>query len=103
MYTHYLWTSLKLGKAWWKKYITQLQIFQFIIILLQHLLAIFTKDCAYPKLPIVLFLPHNIFMMVLFAEFYYKTYIKKKPSQIDENDVSTKTNGSGVKLSNGKP
>ncbi|KAF7413409.1 hypothetical protein HZH68_001898 [Vespula germanica] len=103
MYTHYLWTSLNLGKAWWKKYITQLQIFQFIIIFLQFLSAILTKDCGYPKVLLLLFIPHNIFMIVLFTDFYYKSYIQKKSSQIDKNGLLTRTNQSGVELSNGRP
>ncbi|XP_047344682.1 elongation of very long chain fatty acids protein AAEL008004-like [Vespa velutina] len=77
MYSYYLWTSLKLGKIWWKKYITQLQLLQFVIILLQFSLAIFTKDCGYPKLPILIFMPHLIFIVILFTDFYYKSYIKK--------------------------
>lgn len=103
MYTHYLWTSLNLGKAWWKKYITQLQIFQFIIIFLQFLWGVLTKDCAYPKVLLLLFIPHNILMIVLFIEFYYKSYIQKKSSQIDKNGLLTRTNQSGVELSNGRP
>ncbi|KAL2725051.1 elongation of very long chain fatty acids protein 7-like isoform X2 [Vespula squamosa] len=103
MYTHYLWTSLNLGKAWWKKYITQLQIFQFVMIFLQFLLGAFTKDCAYPNYLLLLFLPHNAFIMILFIDFYYKSYIQKKPSQIDKSDLLTRTDQSGAELSNGKP
>ncbi|KAK2580403.1 hypothetical protein KPH14_006154 [Odynerus spinipes] len=104
MYSHYLWTSLKLGKPWWKKYITQLQIFQFWTILVHYSTAILTKDCAFPKWPLIIFIPQNFFMLILFSDFYYKTYIKKSPSKVDQNGVSSKTesNENGVELSNGK-
>ena len=79
MYTHYLLTSMKLGRPWWKKYITQLQLVQFILILYHFAQLIWIEDCGFPIWPAMIFIPQNLFMIVLFADFYYKTYLKKQP------------------------
>jgi hypothetical protein len=90
MYTHYLLTSMKVNTNTWKKYITQLQLFQFFMITLHQMQLFWVNDfliwAAY------FLVPQNIFMMILFWEFYYKTYIKKKQ---EIKTVSTKTE-SGV-------
>jgi len=77
MYTHYLMTSMKIDTNSWKKYITQLQIVQFFIILL-HYMQLFWEDCGYPKWPAYVMVPQYLFMMILFGDFYYKTYVKKQ-------------------------
>lgn len=80
MYGYYFLTSYKpeLKKSiWWKKHITQLQLFQFMLLTIHFTVPLFT-DCSYPKVPLVVGLIQNIFMMSLFSDFYYKAYIKKK-------------------------
>lgn len=42
-------------------------------------------DCAYPRWTVAVFLPQNLFILILFIDFYIKTYIKKPT-----NVVSTK-------------
>ncbi|XP_043274331.1 elongation of very long chain fatty acids protein AAEL008004-like [Venturia canescens] len=95
MYSYYLLTSLKLGKLWWKKYLTQLQLAQFIAILYHFSQLLWVPDCGFPLWPIAILIPQNIFMIVLFADFYYKTYIKKRPEKIStensKGDVTKET------------
>lgn len=76
MYTYYLLTSYKMSQPWWKKHITQLQLLQFFLILI-HASQLIWAECDYPKWPAALLLPQNLFMIVLFGDFYYKAYIKK--------------------------
>ncbi|KAL7292506.1 elongation of very long chain fatty acids protein 7-like [Trichogramma pretiosum] len=98
MYTHYLIMSLKIAKPWWKKYITQLQLFQFILLLIHFSQLLWTKDCGFPRWPAAVFIPQNLFMIVLFGDFYYQTYVKKKPKK------SANENGqANNEASNGKP
>ncbi|CAB0035567.1 unnamed protein product [Trichogramma brassicae] len=98
MYTHYLIMSLKIAKPWWKKYITQLQLFQFILLLIHFSQLLWTKDCGFPRWPAAVFIPQNLFMIVLFGDFYYQTYVKKKPKK------SANENGQAYnEASNGKP
>ncbi|XP_015185234.1 PREDICTED: elongation of very long chain fatty acids protein 4-like [Polistes dominula] len=104
MYSYYLIASLKLGKIWWKKYVTQLQILQFTLLALQHTLTILTPNCGFPKIISTLFLPHNFLMMLLFIRFYRNTYLKKnkKSTEIYANNVSNKIDENNVESSNGK-
>ncbi|XP_051165729.1 elongation of very long chain fatty acids protein-like [Leptopilina boulardi] len=96
MYSHYLATSLKLGKPWWKKYITQLQLVQFVFILFHFAQLAWVKNCAFPRWPAAIMVPQNLFMIVLFGDFYYKTYIKKRIAK------NAGQNGFSKHLSNGK-
>lgn len=91
MYSHYLATSLKIAKPWWKKYITQLQLTQFCLILIHFIFLIYT-DCGFPKWTAAVMIPQNLFMILMFSEFYYKTYIKKR---------KTVTNGLPQEIPNG--
>ncbi|XP_057332477.1 elongation of very long chain fatty acids protein AAEL008004-like [Microplitis mediator] len=91
MYGHYLATSLKISKPWWKKYITQLQLTQFFLLLIHFSQLIWTRDCGFPLWPAAIFIPQNLFMMVLFGDFYYKTYVKKPQSKSDQNGITQKT------------
>ncbi|XKL63697.1 hypothetical protein PGB90_006061 [Kerria lacca] len=93
MYSYYLITSLHLLKnksLWWKKYITQMQLIQFIVTGVHAVVALFSKDCNFPKYLIVIGLPQDIFMFTLFLDFYRKAYLQK--SKKDESDKS-KSNG----------
>ncbi|XP_047515879.1 elongation of very long chain fatty acids protein AAEL008004-like isoform X1 [Pieris napi] len=93
MYSYYLLTvadpSLK-GSLWWKKYITQLQILQFLIMVLHMGSIVFIPDCGYPRWISAVFLPQNLFMLILFVDFYIKTYIKKPKTETKEEKVEKK-------------
>lgn len=93
MYSHYLATSLRISKPWWKKHVTQLQITQFCLILIQFILLACAEECGFPKWTAAAMIPQNLFMIVLFGDFYYKTYIKKR---------KTNKNGVALDVSNGK-
>ncbi|XP_072929996.1 very long chain fatty acid elongase 7-like isoform X2 [Epargyreus clarus] len=81
MYSYYLlstWDESYKSSLWWKKYVTQMQLVQFTLVLL-HLIALaVTKDCNYPRFPAYILIPQNLFMVILFSDFYYKAYIKPK-------------------------
>ncbi|KAK3930439.1 Elongation of very long chain fatty acids protein 7 [Frankliniella fusca] len=79
LYSHYLVTILypELGRnAWWKKYITQMQMVQFGMLSWHWLQLVFQPNCMYPKFTIGVMLPQNAFMFLLFYDFYRKTYNK---------------------------
>ncbi|KAF7988104.1 hypothetical protein HCN44_007598 [Aphidius gifuensis] len=85
MYSHYLATSFKINRPWWKKYITQMQLLQFFLILIHASLLLFVEDCGFPVWTLAILLPQNLFMVVLFGEFYYNTYVKKSKKNITTN------------------
>lgn len=61
-----------------------------------HMLAIvFKPDCEYPRWTSAVFLPQNLFILILFVDFYIRTYIRKpREQQIAElKKKHTVTNG----------
>ncbi|XP_077295842.1 very long chain fatty acid elongase AAEL008004-like [Arctopsyche grandis] len=84
MYSYYLLTCINPDykkSIWWKKYITQLQIAQFLFLLVHFTRVLFQPSCLYPKWISILVVPQNIFMLLMFSDFYNRTYIKKKDKQ----------------------
>ncbi|XP_063230866.1 very long chain fatty acid elongase AAEL008004-like isoform X2 [Bacillus rossius redtenbacheri] len=81
MYAYYFLTSIRpeyKNSIWWKKYITQLQMIQFFILVVQSAPTLFWMDCDFPRLPAVLLFTQNIFMLFLFYDFYRRAYRTKK-------------------------
>ncbi|CAG2064399.1 unnamed protein product [Timema podura] len=84
MYTYYLLTNINPDykkSIWWKKYITQLQMAQFLILVIQSIPVLFKEDCNYPRSIGALLVTQNSFMLVLFYDFYRKAYHSKKIAQ----------------------
>ncbi|KAK7870535.1 hypothetical protein R5R35_002934 [Gryllus longicercus] len=82
MYSYYLVAGLgpQYQKyLWWKKYLTLLQLVQFVVVFL-HLVQLFFTPCNYP-MPIVALLSTNaLFFLYLFGRFYIRTYLMSKPA-----------------------
>jgi elongation of very long chain fatty acids protein 4 len=79
MYSHYLYTSFGFVNPY-KKYITQLQLAQFVLCIL-HFACAYFYDTVYPKELTWIQLIYQIKMILLFTNFYVSTYkkIAKKP------------------------
>ncbi|XP_050521964.1 elongation of very long chain fatty acids protein 7-like [Daktulosphaira vitifoliae] len=79
MYSYYFLTVLKpeYKKAWWKKYLTQLQLIQFVLTALHGVASLLATDCTYPKFIMAFALPQDILMFYLFWNFYKKAYTSK--------------------------
>lgn len=101
MYTHYLLSTMNINTNFWKKYITQLQMIQFFLIILHYAQLAWVEDCGFPLWVAYLMIPQNFFMMTLFADFYYKTYIKKRPAillrKMETNGVSAEISKENLK------
>lgn len=94
MYSYYFITSYSpkyKANLWWKKYITQLQLVQFFLILLHYSILLVQPNCGYPKFTAGILVPQNLFMCILFGDFYVKAYWKK-PKNIESNNVEIKNN-----------
>jgi len=80
MYLYYFLSAFGPGMQkflWWKKYLTRLQMIQFVCVFIHALLPI-VYDCGYPKwIPIAVCLNVAAFF-VLFANFYFFAYIQNK-------------------------
>ena len=66
---------------WLKKHITQLQIVQFMLILVHAVYFLLqpAEVCKWPKIFPTMELVHGLQFLYMFSSFYYLAYIKKKP------------------------
>ncbi|KAK8778167.1 hypothetical protein V5799_020492 [Amblyomma americanum] len=76
---------------WWKKYLTTLQIIQFIVVLGHITIPIF-YDCGYPKTLAFLAIAQLLLGLVLFINFYVQTYTRRKTVEknLDSTDAKPK-------------
>ncbi|XP_077285217.1 very long chain fatty acid elongase 7-like [Arctopsyche grandis] len=96
MYGYYLLSlidSKYKNSPWWKKHITQLQMLQFLFNVVHFSTLAITPDCEYPPWLAAVIIPQNLFMFMLFGDFYRKAYFGKSST---ENDVKNE-NSSSVK------
>lgn len=83
MYTYYLFTALgpQFQKyLWWKKYLTSLQMVQFVAIMV-HAFQLLFIDCNYPRAFVWWIGMHAVMFFFLFNEFYQTTYKANKRRQ----------------------
>jgi len=94
---------------WWKKYLTKLQIIQFVVVIVHAGQSAFT-DCDYPRWINYWLVCFSGIFLILFSNFYIQEYIKrlraKKIAQhtsrsITSNGTTTKSEANGVEYSNG--
>lgn len=50
---------------------------QFFLIMMHWLALLIHPTCGFPKWPVAVMIPQNLFMMALFGDFYYKSYVQK--------------------------
>ncbi|CAF2064173.1 unnamed protein product [Rotaria magnacalcarata] len=63
---------------WWKRYITQAQMLQFVAVII-HSIVNLRQQCNFPKIFDLSFLIYGITILMLFANFYLQSYtIRKK-------------------------
>merc|ERR1712203_858513 len=82
---------------WWKRYLTKLQMVQFILIFSHGLLPIYF-DCNYPVAASLMFAFTGVQYFFLFMAFYKKAYSSKpsavkSPENVVNNNYVVKTNG----------
>jgi len=81
MYFYYMCAAFGPGVQkylWWKKYITTLQLVQFVLVFFHAIQPIFFT-CNYPKAASLMFAGTGLQYFILFMMFYKKTYKKEKP------------------------
>lgn len=80
---------------WWKKYITKIQITQFILVTI-HSSQMFLTDCSYPKFFFYIIFSYAIIFLALFSNFYVQAYRKKRHLT---TNMGTNTQNGGLKNS----
>lgn len=111
MYSYYLLAAMgpQFQKyLWWKKYITNIQMIQFIMTFLHSAQLVYT-DCGYPRWSVFFTMPNAIFFYFLFNDFYQKSYKKKVAAAAADKATSDLVNNNALlsdehrdELQNGK-
>lgn len=97
MYSYYLLSALgpKVQPyLWWKKYLTALQMVQFILVMI-HAFQLLFIDCNYPKAFVWWIGMHAVMFYFLFRNFYQETYKKRAKIVASKNENYVKANGNG--------
>ena len=61
---------------WWKKYLTTLQMVQFVLIM-SHQFQLFFTECDYPRSFMIWIGLHGVLFLGLFSDFYKAKYVDK--------------------------
>lgn len=94
MYSYYALSTFGPGiqkYLWWKRYITQLQLFQFAIYITYGLTIIF-KQTGYPIFWLYFGFAQQPFFFIMFWDFYRNAY-KKKPAKVLNGNIKHEING----------
>lgn len=79
MYTYYFFAAFGAQYQkylWWKKYLTTLQMVQFVLVMI-HAFQLLFIECDYPKAFVWWIGLHAVMFYFLFSDFYKKTYSRK--------------------------
>lgn len=92
MYSYYFLSLL--GPAiqkylWWKRYLTQVQLVQFVVLFL-HACIPFVRNCGYPRVNACVILWQYILFFGLFMRFYLDTYKSKTSLTITKGETNSK-------------
>uniref|UniRef100_A0A0A1XHP0 Elongation of very long chain fatty acids protein n=1 Tax=Zeugodacus cucurbitae TaxID=28588 RepID=A0A0A1XHP0_ZEUCU len=88
MYTYYMFSAM--GPQfqrflWWKKYLTTLQMVQFVLIMV-HAFQLLFIDCNYPKAFVWWIGMHAVMFFFLFNEFYKNAYKGRRTRKEKDDD-----------------
>lgn len=90
---------------WWKKYLTTLQMVQFVLIIVHSLRGLVMSDCHFPKVFMYLSIANALLFLGLFYSFYeqrYKTKVQFKPSvALEKKKISSVTEENDLLQANG--
>ena len=94
MYTYYGLSSLGPGLQkylWWKKYLTQIQLIQFLFVMIHSIFNILDTKCTYPKGFSWSFVIYGVFITALFMNFYQKAYTAQVVKSKDVSKAAKKS------------
>ncbi|XP_029730210.2 elongation of very long chain fatty acids protein 7 [Aedes albopictus] len=84
MYAYYMLAAMgpKVQKyLWWKKYLTVLQMIQFVLVMLHAFQLLIWNPCNYPIAFAYFIGAHAVMFYFLFSNFYKKAYTQRKPKK----------------------
>lgn len=81
MYTYYMLAAMgpQMQKyLWWKKYLTVIQMVQFVLVMVHAFQLLFKNDCNYPIYFAYFIGAHAVLFYFLFSNFYKRAYMKQE-------------------------
>lgn len=86
---------------WWKKYITKLQLTQFVLVM-THCFQLLFRDCDYPRIFMIYISFYAVLFLFMFSDFYTKAYTSSKVPKVDQvpSDGGAVSGGSSIVASN---
>ncbi|RUS85134.1 hypothetical protein EGW08_007098 [Elysia chlorotica] len=105
MYSYYGLAAMGPGMQkylWWKRYLTEFQLLQFMCVNIRAIGSFFTGPCEYPRWVNVFALFYSTSLLCLFLNFYRKSY-KKKSSTPVSNGSKVSGNGNSHVINNNDP
>ncbi|OWR55568.1 Elongation of very long chain fatty acids protein [Danaus plexippus plexippus] len=82
---------------WWKKYITRMQLIQFVFIISHAAASTFLERCPPSNtLKFVIIMNASLFIY-LFGKFYVNAYLKSKTVNLKNNEITT-PNSKNIKV-----
>lgn len=80
MYAYYMLAAMgpKVQRyLWWKKYLTVMQMIQFVLVMVHSFQLFFKNDCNYPIGFAYFIGAHAVMFYFLFSNFYKRAYVKR--------------------------
>ncbi|XP_029825351.2 elongation of very long chain fatty acids protein AAEL008004-like [Ixodes scapularis] len=102
MYSYYFLATLGPGVQkylWWKKYLTTLQITQFVLTILHMSIPLFV-NCGFPRHLILLGNAQTFLILCLFVNFYIHAYNRKSPSKRVKSSTAENLQQNGANKKN---
>lgn len=90
MYAYYLLAAMgpEIQKyLWWKKYLTTLQMTQFIVVMVHSFQLLISNPCDYSLAFVGVGVLHAVLFLVLFSKFYRRTYTTINLSKVCDLNV----------------
>lgn len=91
MYAYYMLAAMgpKVQKyLWWKKYLTVLQMIQFVLVMLHAFQLLIWNPCNYPIAFAYFIGAHALMFYFLFSNFYKQAYAQRKPKKEKEEKIA---------------
>lgn len=95
MYTYYFLATFESMKPYlgWKKYLTQMQIVQFLIIIGVCAQPLFIPGCNFPRVLLLTTIGFSLTFICLFVDFYLKSYNNSREGALSSKLAASKTQG----------
>jgi len=95
MYTYYCLAMFEKMQPylWWKKYITQMQLVQFVLVFFHSTYFLLDETCECPKPLIFLQSAHAVLFFGMFLSFYMKSYKKEQKLKVAKEEETTFLSG----------